>query len=88
MKKTKIAVYSELPERKPVGVLVANVDLVVVKDSAADVLSVLYGRCLHRGALLSDGFVSGNNLMCGVHYWDYRIDSGVSAATRGSRPWP
>ena len=23
---------------------------------------------LHRGALLADGFVSGKNLMCGVHY--------------------
>ena len=27
---------------------------------------------------MSDGFVSGNNLMCGVHYWDYRYDTGVS----------
>ena len=27
---------------------------------------------------MADGFVSGNNLMCGVHYWDYRLDSGVS----------
>ncbi|NNF92821.1 MAG: FMN-binding glutamate synthase family protein, partial [Boseongicola sp.] len=24
------------------------------------------------------GFVSGKNLICGVHYWDYRLDSGVS----------
>ncbi len=38
----------------------------------------IYGRCLHRGALMSDGFVSGDNLICGVHYWDYRLDSGVS----------
>ena len=27
---------------------------------------------------MADGFVSGNNLICGVHYWDYRLDSGVS----------
>ncbi|MEM6309608.1 MAG: glutamate synthase-related protein, partial [Pseudomonadota bacterium] len=40
--------------------------------------SVFYGRCLHRGALMSDGFVSGDNLICGLHYWDYRLDSGVS----------
>jgi glutamate synthase domain-containing protein 2 len=39
---------------------------------------VLYGRCLHRGALLADGRVDGNNLICGLHNWDYRIDSGVS----------
>jgi glutamate synthase domain-containing protein 2 len=39
---------------------------------------VFYGRCLHRGALMSDGYVSGKSLICGVHYWDYRMDSGVS----------
>ncbi len=38
---------------------------------------------LHRGALLADGFVSGKNLMCGVHYWDYRLDSGVSEYANG-----
>ncbi len=41
-------------------------------------VSVLYGRCLHRGALLSDGYIDGNNLICGVHYWDYRYDTGIS----------
>ncbi|MCP5101573.1 MAG: Rieske 2Fe-2S domain-containing protein, partial [Chloroflexi bacterium] len=39
----------------------------------------LYGRCLHRGALLSDGTVDGENLICGVHQWDYRYDTGVSS---------
>ena len=55
-----------------------GVDLVIVRSEDGDDVSVLYGRCLHRGALLSDGFVKGDNLMCGVHYWDYRLDSGVS----------
>ena len=41
--------------------------------------SVLYGRCLHRGALLADGHVEGDDLICGLHGWDYRIDTGVSA---------
>ena len=38
----------------------------------------MYGRCLHRGALLVDGHVDGHNLICGVHNWDYRLDTGVS----------
>lgn len=71
-----VAKLSEIPNRKPQYALVGEVDLVVVKFD--DEVSVFYGRCLHRGALMSDGFVSGNNLMCGVHYWDYRLDSGVS----------
>ncbi len=76
MKKVSIAKFDELEDRKPHYALVGEVDLVVVRfDDAA---SVFYGRCLHRGALMADGFVSGDNLVCGVHYWDYRIDSGVS----------
>ena len=43
-----------------------------------DEVSVFYGRCLHRGALMADGFVRGDNLICGVHDWDYRLDTGVS----------
>jgi len=39
---------------------------------------VLYGRCHHRGALLADGYIDGHNLICGVHGWDYRYDTGVS----------
>ena len=40
---------------------------------------MLYGRCLHRGALLADGQIQGDDLICGLHGWDYRIESGVSA---------
>ena len=76
MNKTIVAKLSTLPDRKPAYALVGEVDLVVVRFD--DEISVFYGRCLHRGALMSDGFVSGDNLMCGVHYWDYRLNSGVS----------
>jgi glutamate synthase domain-containing protein 2/nitrite reductase/ring-hydroxylating ferredoxin subunit len=76
MNKTEIAKFDDLKDRKPAYALVGEVDLVVVRID--DEVSVFYGRCLHRGALMADGFVSGNNLMCGVHYWDYRLDSGVS----------
>jgi hypothetical protein len=41
-------------------------------------VSVLYGRCLHRGVLMADGHLDGDNLICGVHGWDYRSDTGVS----------
>ena len=72
----KIATFSQLEDRKPTYALVAYVDLVIIKYD--EKVSVLYGRCLHRGALLSDGFVSGDNLICGLHFWDYRIDTGNS----------
>ena len=72
----KVAAWSELPDRQPQYALVANVDLVVTR--LGDTVSVLYGRCLHRGALMSDARLVGHNLICGVHGWDYRVDTGVS----------
>lgn len=57
--------------------LVSGVDLVYTRHD--DQPSVLYGRCLHRGALLADGHIDGENLICDVHGWDYRIATGVSA---------
>ncbi len=76
MKKTPVARFSSLKDRTPAYALVGEVDLVVVRHD--DDVSVFYGRCLHRGALMSDGSVSGENLICGVHFWDYRLDGGVS----------
>jgi glutamate synthase domain-containing protein 2 len=76
MKKVALSSWDDLPDRKPQYGLVADVDLVIVRFD--EQVSVLYGRCAHRGALMADGFVSGNNLICGVHNWDYRMDSGVS----------
>ena len=74
---TRIASWSELKDRTPTHALVAGVDLVIIRSE--EQVSVLYGRCLHRGALLADGYVEGANLVCGLHGWDYRFDTGVSA---------
>ena len=76
MKKIKVADWQPLEDRQPVYALVADVDLVVVRYD--DQVSVLYGRCAHRGALMADARVVGNNLICGVHGWDFRYDTGVS----------
>jgi glutamate synthase domain-containing protein 2 len=75
-KKIEIAKISNLQENQPIHALVKNTDLVITKHETG--ISVLYGRCLHRGALMSDGYVDGHNLICGVHGWDYRVDTGVS----------
>lgn len=71
-----IAQFDTLPNRQPVHAKVNSVDLVVIRYEES--ISVLYGRCLHRGALLADGVIDGQNLICGLHNWDYRIDTGVS----------
>jgi glutamate synthase domain-containing protein 2 len=76
MNKLAVKNWDDLQDRAPVHALVANVDLVIVRFD--DSVSVLYGRCAHRGALMADGHIDGDNLICGVHGWDYRVDTGVS----------
>ena len=76
MKKIAIKKWADLKDRTPEYALVAGVDLVIVRFDES--VSVMYGRCAHRGALMSDGHVDGDNLICGVHGWDYRLDSGIS----------
>lgn len=68
---------AELPDRTPVAVVVDGLDLVVVRDG--ETVRVFEGRCPHRGALLGDGSCVGEDLVCGVHGWDFRLDNGVSA---------
>lgn len=76
MSPKSILKWEELDELTPAYALVANVDLVVIRYG--DKHSVLFGRCHHRGALMADGHIDGENLICGVHGWDYRYDTGVS----------
>jgi glutamate synthase domain-containing protein 2 len=83
MRKQVVARWDDLRDRVPTGALIENVDLVVIRYD--DDVSVLYGRCLHRGALLADGHVDGENLICGVHNWDYRVLTGVSAYNNEER---
>jgi nitrite reductase/ring-hydroxylating ferredoxin subunit len=63
--------------------LAGGVDLVIVRFD--DNHSVMYGRCLHRGALMSDGSVNGENLLCGLHGWDYGFRTGISSYDNNER---
>ena len=83
MQKVRIVTWSDVPDRTPVGAQVGNVDLVVVRFD--DNHSVLYGRCLHRGAMLADGHISGIDLICSLHGWDYVYMTGVSSYTNSEK---
>lgn len=76
MNNKKLIEFDLLEEKMPRACQISGLDLVAVRY--ADQVSVLYGRCLHRGALLADGYIDGDNLICGLHGWDYRYDTGVS----------
>ena len=51
--------FSELKDKDPVHFQINGLDLVGIKYG--NEVSILYGRCLHRGALLSDGYIRGEN---------------------------
>jgi nitrite reductase/ring-hydroxylating ferredoxin subunit len=73
-----VAKWSELSDRKPILVRVGDVDLLVIRYG--DQLSVLYGRCPHRGAAMNEARVEGDSLVCIEHGWDFRFTTGVSDA--------
>ncbi len=85
MKKVAITGWNELNPAEPTYALVADVDLVIIRWPDKDEISVLYRRCLHRGALMSDGHVDGENLICGLHNWDYSFKTGVSSYNAAER---
>ena len=76
MDRVAIHSWTELQDREPAHALVGGVDLVLVRHD--DRVTLLYGRCAHRGALMADGRVEEDNLICGLHDWDYRLDTGIS----------
>jgi glutamate synthase domain-containing protein 2/nitrite reductase/ring-hydroxylating ferredoxin subunit len=79
-----VARLSDLTEDSPTAAAVdGGLDLVLVRRG--DDVHVFEGRCPHRGALLADGRVEGPNLICGVHGWDYRLDTGISAYNPAER---
>ena len=78
-----VARLSEIGATGLAAALVGNVDLVVARTENS--ITVLYGRCLHRGALMADGHIDGEDLICGVHGWDYRVTTGISAYNNAER---
>jgi glutamate synthase domain-containing protein 2 len=83
MTPTAIANWNELGDREPAGAAVSGVELVIVRFD--DNHSVLHGRCQHRGALMADGHVSGEDLICGLHGWDYQYRTGISSYDNSER---
>ena len=79
MKNIPVSDWEKLEPLVPGYTLVAAVDLVIIRWQNEENISVMYGRCLHRGALMSDGHVEGDNLICGLHNWDYSFKTGISS---------
>ncbi|GGC54753.1 glutamate synthase-related protein [Hoyosella rhizosphaerae] len=84
MRANKVALIDELTPSQPGYALVANVDLIVLRHPESDEATVMYGRCQHRGALLSDGKVHGDRLSCSLHGSTYDSRTGKNIHFKGA----
>ena len=73
----QVATRADRLGREPVHAHTADIDLVGVRDDEVPVSS---GRCPHRGGHLGVGQLMGEDLICGVHGWDYRVDTGIGGS--------
>jgi glutamate synthase domain-containing protein 2/CDGSH-type Zn-finger protein len=72
----RVAVFSELEDRKPARAKVDGVSLIVIRYG--DKVSVLHGQCAHQGADMVDGYIEGMELTCNLHGWKYNIETGLN----------
>lgn len=67
---------NQLEEGKGTTVFVNDRDIALYKYEGD--FYALDNTCLHRGGQLGDGWMSGANVICPLHGWDYDVKTGVS----------
>jgi cytochrome P450/nitrite reductase/ring-hydroxylating ferredoxin subunit len=70
----RVANVDELHGDGPHAVSASGFDVVVVRTQAG--LRAFEGRCPHQGALLGEGELDGDRLVCRNHRWRFSADSG------------
>lgn len=76
----KLISFNQLETLKPHYALAAKVDLVVIRleENDPEKVVVMYGRCQHRGALMSDAHIQGDKIVCGLHGSHYIYKTGIN----------
>ncbi len=70
----RVANLDELHGDGPHALSANGFDVVVVRTAAG--LRAFEGRCPHQGALLGEGELDGDTLVCRNHRWRFSFDSG------------
>jgi glutamate synthase domain-containing protein 2/nitrite reductase/ring-hydroxylating ferredoxin subunit len=76
MKRLDLLKVKSIDPGKPFYARASNIDLVLIRPTETEEVFVLYGRCQHRGALMSDGHVKGELLICCLHGSTYNYRTG------------
>lgn len=67
---------NQLEDSKGTTVYVNDRDIALYKYEGD--FYALDNQCVHRGGQLGDGTMSGPNVICPLHKWDYDVKTGVS----------
>ena len=70
----RVASLADLNGPGPFSVSASGVDVVLVRAQTG--WRAFDGRCPHQGALLGEGEIEGDKLVCRNHRWRFSIDSG------------
>src|SRR5580704_13090566 len=70
----RVANLNQLHGDGPHALSANGFDIVVVRTPAG--LRAFEGRCPHQGALLGEGELDGDKLVCRNHRWRFSVDSG------------
>ncbi len=70
----RVANLDQLHGDGPHALSADGFDIVVVRTQAG--LRAFEGRCPHQGALLGEGELDGDTLVCRNHRWRFSVDSG------------
>ena len=68
----------ELPPDQPVTVRVNERDLALARCGEGGDPHALDNRCPHRGGQLGDGTISGEDIICPLHGYDFDLHTGIS----------
>lgn len=70
----RVANLDQLRGDGPHALSANGLDVVVVRTAAG--FRAFEGRCPHQGALLGEGELNGDKLVCRNHRWRFKVDSG------------
>src|SRR3974390_2295636 len=70
----RVAKTDELAGSGPFALSAGDMDVALVRAEAG--WRTFEGRCPHQGALLGEGEIEGDKLVCRNHRWRFSIESG------------
>lgn len=70
----RVATVEEVTVDRPSGAATRGRDLVLVQSRAG--IRAFEGTCPHRGTLLSEGAISGSEIVCRAHGWRFDCETG------------